>query len=391
MVTGWVRLRPSVGSAARGYLRLGVERRGRHPEYRFAPVAPGLGLLLRRSDLSASLSVEPSQGSLEPVGAFEALGIEARRRLTFLRRARLRYEGFEALPDGPEPLARRFAKHIKAAERHRWSLPGELVEKHPEIVTGWSEDAKPSPERRTDLKIAVALHLYYTDLWPEISQRLRGCGLAFELFVSLCETGRAAIEAIRADFPAATIRIVENRGRDIRPFLLWLEEGALDRFDLVCKIHGKRALGGGRIPIFGDIWRRATFLDLFADPGALDRALARFEAEPRLGLAGPERLLSASTRARPRDVLGPNRPRVDELLLRMGQLPAGEDFDFFEGSMFWVRPAALAPLRKLALAASAFETESGRDDGALEHAIERVFNSVVRFADFCVGEVGVEF
>ena len=390
MASERVRIRPSERSCARGFLRVRIDRPGQEPERRFAPVAPGLALLAWRDRRDAALSLEPGEGEIEPVGALEGIVLEARRRLTFLRRGVIRYDGWTLVPEGPEPLARSFVRHVRAAERHRWSFAGPLVQRHPELVTGWAQDEAARPAPRSGLKIAVALHLYYTELWPEISLLLRRSGLNFDLFVSLCESGRAAMEPIRADFPSARIRIVDNVGRDIRPFLLSLEDGAFDAYDLVAKIHGKRALGGGRIPIFGDVWRRATFLDLFADASSLSHVLARFEAEPRLGLLGPQRLLSQSTRAHPRDVLGANRPQVEALLRRLGQAPPGDEYDFFEGSMFWARPVALGPLRALGLAASAFENETGRNDGALEHAVERIFNQVVRIAGFHVSDAGVE-
>jgi lipopolysaccharide biosynthesis protein len=111
----------------------------------------------------------------------------------------------------------------------------------------------------------------------------------------------------------------------------------------------------------------------------------RFAADAALGLVGPRRFLSASRAQAPRDVLGPpNRETVAALAARMGAPISGDAFDFFEGTMFWVRPQALAPLRRLALAAGAFAPEAGLVDGALEHAVERLFNHAARRAAFRV-------
>ena len=74
----------------------------------------------------------------------------------------------------------------------------------------------------------------------------------------------------------------------------------------------------------------------------------------------------------------------------MGAPIRHDDFDFFEGTMFWTRPQALAPMRRLGLAADAFAPEAGQVDGALEHAVERLFNHSVRVAGFRVEGAAVE-
>ena len=51
---------------------------------------------------------------------------------------------------------------------------------------------------------------------------------------------------VRRDFPEADIEVMENRGRDVRPFLVLLERGRLDRYRFVCKVHGKKSSDGGR-------------------------------------------------------------------------------------------------------------------------------------------------
>lgn len=327
---------------------------------------------------------------MERLSCRELLLTEFRRRLTSFGRSSLRYEDVEVLPEGEKALTRRFRKHVAVARSHGWSFDQEMVRKYPEIVTGWPTEYPTSSfqgeENNHKSRVAVVVHLYYLELWPELEFVLRQSNLNMELVVTLTVSDRNTINRIRVFCPTATIVIVENKGRDIRPFLLLLEDGHLDKFDLVCKLHGKRALGGGRLPIFGDVWRRATFLDLICGRANVESIIAQFEADPKLGIVGPARLRSISTAAEPRDVLGPNRARVESLAAEMGGGELGPNFDFFEGTMFWIRPAALAPLRKLRLAQSGFEGEEGHNDGAIEHAIERLFNHVVRIAGYRVDE-----
>ena len=61
--------------------------------------------------------------------------------------------------------------------------------------------------------------------------------------------------------------------------------------------------------------------------------------------------------------------------------PTGFKLDFFGGTMFWVRPEALKPLRDLRLAAD-MPNESGLIDGDLPHAVERVAPTSVLAAGY---------
>ena len=263
---------------------------------------------------------------------------------------------------------------------------------HPELVEGWSAVASPVQSvaggATRALRIAVALHLHYPELWSELNRCC--CALAVRSRCA-CRSRRKAPRSgprIAATFPNARVRVVENRGRDVRPFLLMLEEGWFESCDLVCKIHGKRSLGGGRFALFGDVIRRAALLDLLGDGERIEAIVGRFAAEPRLGLVGPRRFLSASTAERPYDIFEPSRATAERLARDMGA-PLIGDIDFFEGTMFWARPAALEPLRRLGLAARGF-AEQRSFDGATEHAVERLFNHAARTAGYAVAAASVD-
>ena len=330
-----------------------------------------------------TLGIDTAEGRLEPIGWVGRAQIQARLALGTWEGARLDYGGFEVFPEGSRRATRRFRKHVEASRRHDSAWDGAFLAARPEIVRGWPE-ASPLPPPPGEPEVAVALHLYYTELWGEIETLLGRWRLPFRLFLTLTAPDPALEARVRAAFPGARVRIVENRGRDIRPFLLWLEEGALDGFACVCKIHGKRSLGGGRLPAFGDALRRVNFLDLIADPDRAARIVARFAAKPRLGLVGSAHFLEASTPNAPKDVLGPNRREVERLAARLAAPLTEPEFDFFEGTMFWVRPEALAPLRASRLSSDAFGAEAGKVDGAVEHALERLFNHVARAAGYRV-------
>lgn len=235
------------------------------------------------------------------------------------------------------------------------------------------------------LRIGVVVHLHYTDVWCDIEESLRHIPRSFGLIVTLTETNSVLEDAIRNAFPYVDIRIVPNCGRDVRPFIALLEEGSLDKFDIVCKLHGKKSVRDGRTTALGDRWRRSALYDLVSGPGRLAEALTRFENDPDLGMLGPERLRIPNDRFSLHDAWSGNRGQTLRIAERLN-LPAADKLDFFAGTMFWLRPAALSPLRGAGLGdPETYAPEAGQTDGAVEHAIERLFATSARAAGFTLG------
>ena len=387
------RLRAGEAARARGFVRVALDRGGGAARDLLAPLGADLDLLLRPLSGAVTASSPADEATIEPLGWRATAVVLLRRRFTSLRRSVLHFDGVEVFPEGSKTKTRRFRKQLNIARHSRMAFDSPFVAAHPELIAGWPTEpaAAERPRAQGNLGIAVALHLHYVDLWSEIETLLRRWRTPFTLFVTLTADDRELAARARSAFPNVVVRVVDNHGRDVRPFLTLLEEGAFDPFELVCKIHGKRSLGGERLPIFGDVMRRAAFLDLIAEDRQVQAIVRRFADDPRLGLVGPRRFLSASRPDAPRDAVGPpNRQNVEALAARMGAPIRDDDFDFFEGTMFWTRPRALAPLRRLGLAADAFAPEAGQVDGALEHAVERLFNHAARVAGFRVADAAVE-
>jgi lipopolysaccharide biosynthesis protein len=222
-------------------------------------------------------------------------------------------------------------------------------------------------------RAACVAHVYYIDLLPEVLACWRSLPAGSPLFLTVPVDradmlGGALAATLTADERELATQVASaNRGRDIAPFLALLSSGALDRFDAVLKIHTKKSphlMDGGL--------RRRLVYALLA--GATDQAAAIVSLfrDPSLGMAGSR----WTFRTRPAMWMA-NRERVAALAGRMSP-PGAAELGFFEGSMFWVRPAALAPLRSLGLGQEDFEAEAGQLDGALHHAIERLFTISAR-------------
>ncbi len=347
------------------------------------PYSPNLEYVVASRGVGA-LPIESSDFRVETLGALPTLW--ARLRLAFFVKKRkfLKFDEFYLFSAGPKTERRRFTRYNRDMRNIGIEFDSELVGKHPEIVYGWPAEAT-SPSQLTngpaDAPVAVVAHIYYEDTWSDIAGALRGLTIPFDLIVTTVAGRERLIESVRRSYPRAQIEIMENRGRDIGPFLVLLERGRLDRYRYICKIHGKKSIDGGRETYMGVLWRRRLLFDLLGGPRAANAAIDMFVRDPSIGMIGPK-VFRLPNDNYPEDLSwSANRLMTLELAERMG-VPADKfQLDFFGGTMFWVRPEALKPLRDLHLAAD-MPYENGLIDGDLPHALERVLPTSVLMAGY---------
>ncbi|MBV8103864.1 MAG: hypothetical protein JO223_04420 [Hyphomicrobiales bacterium] len=344
-----------------------------------APYSVGLRYLVVPAGAS-DVAITGNDFRVERLGLLPSLWARLRLALLFKKKKYLKYEEFSVFSIGPKPERKRFTSFNQDMLKIGVGIDSDLMVRHPEVLAGWSADdsgngAVSRPEGPNS--IAVVVHVYYDDAWPDIAGALKRLSIPFDLIVTTVPGRERLIEAVRLDFPHADIETMENRGRDVRPFLVLLERGRLDRYLYVCKVHGKKS-SDGRKSYMGLLWRRRLLFDVLAAPGLAVAIVERFEGDPSIGMIGP-RVFRMPSELYPEELSwSTNRPMVLELATRMGVPTERFRLDFFGGTMFWVRPDALRPLRELSLA-DAFPHESGLLDGGLEHATERLFaTSVVR-------------
>jgi lipopolysaccharide biosynthesis protein len=233
--------------------------------------------------------------------------------------------------------------------------------------------------RATGPKIAVVLHLHYPDLWPEFQALLEAIDRPFHLILTLTRADAAFEERVKAGFQDAEIIVYDNRGRDVGPFIQLLREGRLDRFDLICKLHGKKSALSGPRMILGDVWRQASSFDLIGSADVVDRIVAKFEGSPAIDMIGSRRFLLPNEWKDEEAAWGENKAAVLDLLATMG-IETNAPLHFIAGTMFWVRRSALERLRLLDLPLSSFPPEDGQQDGTLQHALERVLGMMCNIA-----------
>ncbi len=229
----------------------------------------------------------------------------------------------------------------------------------------------PLPTHRRS-NIAVVVHVYYVDGWADIAKRLdTALRDGFDLFATVCSPEHAKLIAgsLPVNVNHCAIGVVENRGRDIAPFVAVLPALLALGYRTACKLHTK----GKSTRQDGDLWRDDLLRKLLGSVEQTSAVLHAFDSEESLALICPtghflpiEHFWGEFGKAEH------NQQHFARLAERIGLPKRREGFRFPGGSFYWFRPRALMSLDGLGLRASDFDEEKGQTDGTLAHAIERL-------------------
>lgn len=223
-------------------------------------------------------------------------------------------------------------------------------------------------DSKTKAKIAVITHLFYEETWTEIADALDVITDPFDLLITTTkEKFQIVSTQVKARFPEAEVFEVENKGRDIRPFISLLPLLLHRQYTAVLKIHSKKSLHRGD----GDLWRQTLIAQLLPQGTNLTQMIGSLTEYPSLGLIAPEGNVLNIQR-----YIGSNQTWVEKIVQELGEssqwLHETKPW-FAAGSMFWFKPSAVQSLLHCpSIMEDAFEIETGQIDGTLAHAIERV-------------------
>lgn len=231
------------------------------------------------------------------------------------------------------------------------------------------------PDRKI-ARFAVVAHVYYHDLWPEFAERLARLEDA-DLYVTLTYRGEesdALADQIRTEFPGAVVVPTPNRGRDILPFLMLVNAGALDGYEAVCKIHTKKSPHRED----GAEWRRHLIGGILPDEG-LEPLLERFVADDSAAFWVADGQHYTGT-----EWWGSNFEVTRDLMRRLEIEIDRDTLSFPAGSIYWIKPLMVGLLKGLCLNEQHFEPEQAQVDGTLAHALERGMGFLAMEADQAV-------
>lgn len=231
----------------------------------------------------------------------------------------------------------------------------------PAFKVSVGRDARP----KDPLSLGVHIHAYYMDTLIEFLDLLSFQSYRISRIYITCRLDiKPLVEALSDVYSTPiTVIIMENRGRDVRPFFCIVPRILADGCDVILKLHTKKSLHGS----VGEVWRR-SFLEDLLTPSSVSESMERFRSERELGMVVSARhLLLVSETA--------NKNKSHLIYIANSFKMEFENIlkSFFSaGTMFYI-DARLASSLSDHIDYHRFEPESGQTDSTYAHAVERIF------------------
>ena len=217
--------------------------------------------------------------------------------------------------------------------------------------------------------------LIFKDLLNEIINKTNNIPVIFDLYISTdTKQKKELIQKYIDTYSKANnvyIKIFENKGRDILPFLLQMRK-VINKYKYICHLHSKKSK---HMPNTGKKWRIYLFNNLLGTTKIISEILSDFESNDKLGIIFPEnyyRVLKPTMFVLPKD-----KERMKYLFSKIFPRYKFSDkyFDFPAGDMFWARTEAIYQIFKIDLRYDIPDEEGPKN---ILYAIERFWLFIVK-------------
>ena len=236
---------------------------------------------------------------------------------------------------------------------------------------------RPSSVINQPRSITAIVHCFYIDVAERILERLAICNSIFTSIVCTTDTQSKVILLKQIESRlnlSLSIKLVENRGRDIAPFLINCREEIMNS-DIVLHMHTKKS---PHDKVYQS-WLPWLMNNLIRDEAHIRSIVNMLISNRSLGIVYSEHFPA---------VAGFRNWGYDfdnaSALLKDRQININPDniLEFPTSSMFWAKSEAIAPLVEKQFTLDQFPEEAGQIDGTLAHAIERSFLYVAESKGF---------
>lgn len=230
------------------------------------------------------------------------------------------------------------------------------------------------------LRLAVILHLFYTELTVELLDYCANLPAPYDLYITTTDDEKAvAIQAVidsRIDpnLKMFEIRVLpSNRGRDMGAFFVGCRDVLQsDAYDVIFKIHSKKTVQENVNA--GEFFRRHQLMNLLNSPGYAANLVALFQNEPGLGIAyAPTIHIGFPTLGRG---WFENKAPAKAVAAELGiHVPFDDPSPLAPyGCMFAFRPEALRILTDVEWTYEDYPAPTAHLDGSIAHVQERLFS-----------------
>ena len=225
-------------------------------------------------------------------------------------------------------------------------------------------------------RVAAVAHIFYVELAEKMKNLMCNIPLPFDIYISTQnEDKKIALEKIFSDFTRGkvTIKVFENRGRDIAPAFVGFKD-IYKNYDLCVHIHSKKSPHDSNLAGWGEYLYKSLL-------GSREIVAGIFHImeHKNIGVVFPQYFEPLMRNIN----FGENYALAQEFLTRLNiNIEDTKLLEFPMGSMFWFKPAALLPILESGLTFEDFPEEAGQVDGTIAHAIERIFLHVASSQGF---------
>jgi lipopolysaccharide biosynthesis protein len=216
--------------------------------------------------------------------------------------------------------------------------------------------------------VAVLLHVFHTDLWPEILSLLLDVKDLIAIDISLSENhdNKKILQDLKP-FRIIKIRYTDNHGVDISPFLHQIKELDPNLFPYFIKLHTKKSF------INKFHWRLVLFNALLGSKDILQSNIKKLETNTGIGAITDKTTIMSS--------IGHNTQHI-KLLCDFLHIDRALNKKFMAGSMFMSRTHIF---KKYLNSNTIYYIDMLLEDGVVKdehqgtfcHAMERIFGKIV--------------
>ena len=232
--------------------------------------------------------------------------------------------------------------------------------------------------------LAIHIHAFYEEIFELILNKLKLITIKYDLFISTTsEEKKSFIEHLlnKNNYYNYKIRIFENKGRDIYPFLTQMKS-YIRNYKYICHLHTKKSLHNQNL---GSNWSQYIYKNLIGDEEVILEIINEFENEEKLGIIFPEVYYEIIKGIKGFEninfALHKNNKKAMNFLLKkiFHRYKIGERIVFPVGNMFWAKTKAIYQIFQIKII---YPDELGQVNDTIMHAIERIWLYLVKLNGF---------